>query len=126
TDAHSATVRNDYQQKHLPTVYKLAGLTNAEVNQASTQTYKLERFLADSSRKLEDLRDPYHNYNKMPLTGLSKLAPAINWKRTFQKMDYANVDTVIVGQPEYYRALNKALAVFSIADWKNYLRKGLI
>jgi hypothetical protein len=26
-------------------------------------------------------------------------------------MDYKKVDTVIVGQPEYYRAVNKALAV---------------
>src|SRR6185312_6625726 len=126
TDAHSATVRNDYQQKHLPTVYKLAGLTDAAAGQAGAQTYKLERFLADSSRKLEDLRDPYHNYNKMPIAGLAKLVPAVNWVRTFQKMNYNKVDTVIVGQPEYYRALNKALNFFTIEDWKNYLRKNLI
>lgn len=126
TDAHSTTVRNDYQQMHLPTVYKLEGLSAADAGAATRQTYKLERFLADSSRKLEDLRDPYHNYNKMPLAGLSKLVPAIDWKRTFREMDYPAVDTVIVGQPEYYRALNKALTVFGIDIWKNYLRKNLV
>jgi putative endopeptidase len=126
TDAHSVEIRNDYQQKHLPIIYKLSGLSSDEAITVSKITYELEKFLAGNSRKLEDLRDPYHNYNKMPVAGLTKLAPAINWPGTFEKMDYKNVDTVIVGQPEYYRALNKALSVYSIADWKNYLRKNLV
>ncbi|MBB6128436.1 M13 family metallopeptidase [Mucilaginibacter lappiensis] len=126
TDAHSIIVRNDYQQKHLPTLFKLIGLQPDAVTIATKQTYALEKSLADSSRKLEDLRDPYHNYNKLPLAGLSKLVPEVDWKPTFEKMDYKNVDTVIVGQPEYYRAFSKALHTYSIDDWKNYLRKNLI
>ncbi|PWK73774.1 putative endopeptidase [Mucilaginibacter oryzae] len=125
-DEHSVTIRNDYQQTHLPTVFKLAGLDAGKADAATKKTYALETFLADSSRKLEDLRDPYHNYNKMTLAGLGKLAPEIDWKATFEKMDYKNVDTVIVGQPEYYRALNKTLKTYSIDDWKNYLRKNLV
>jgi putative endopeptidase len=126
TDPHSVEIRTDYQEKHLPIIYKLSGLSSDEAIAVSKKTYGLEKYLADSSRKLEDLRDPYRNYNKMPLSGLSKLAPDINWKQTFEKMDYKNVDTVIVGQPEYYRALNKALKIFTIDDWKNYLRKNLV
>jgi len=126
TDPHSVAVRTDYQEKHLPILYKLLGLNPIGAIAASKKTYSLEKFLADSSRKLEDLRDPYHNYNKIPLNGLSKLSPAINWKSAFGKMEYKNVDSVIVGQPEYYRALNKALKIFTIEDWKMYLRKKLI
>lgn len=125
-DEHSVAIRTDYQTKHLPTIFKLAGLTTDKADAATKKTYALETFLADSSRKLEDLRDPYHNYNKVTLAALSKLAPAIDWKSTFDKMDYKSVDTVIVGQPEYYRALNKALQTYSIDDWKNYLRKNLV
>jgi putative endopeptidase len=126
TDQHSVDIRTDYQQKHLPILYKLSGFSSDEAIAASNNTYSLEKTLAQSSRKLEDLRDPYHNYNKMPLSGLSKLAPDVDWKNAFEKMDYKNVDTVIVGQPEYYTALNKALKTVSINDWKNYLRKNLI
>lgn len=126
TDAHSVEIRNDYQQKHLPIVYKLSGLNSDAALAATKKTYELEKFLADSSRKLEDLRDQYKNYNKMPVAGLTKLAPAINWTATFDKMDFKNADTVIVGQPEYYRALNKALTTCSMTDWKNYLRKNLV
>lgn len=125
-DAQSVKIRTDYQQTHLPTVLKLSGLSAGAVTAGTTKTYALEQFLADSSRKLEDLRDPYKNYNKMPIAGLSKLTPQINWKDLFGKMDYKNVDTVIVGQPEYYRALSKALTTYSIADWKVYLRKNLV
>ena len=125
-DEHSVAIRTDYQQKHLPVLFKLMGMTDAAAAGATTKVYALEQFLADSSRKLEDLRDPYHNYNKMPLAGLSKLAPDINWKDMLGKMDYKNVDSVIVGQPEYYRALNKALKTYSLDDWKDYLRKNLV
>ncbi|WP_114939350.1 M13 family metallopeptidase [Mucilaginibacter endophyticus] len=125
-DEHSVAIRTDYQNKYLPTMFKLAGLTEDKAAAAAKKTYSLETFLADSSRKLEDLRDPYLNYNKMTLAALSKLAPDIDWKPTFEKMDYKNADTVIVGQPEYYRALNKALKVYTIDDWKNYLRNNLI
>ncbi|WP_121808089.1 M13 family metallopeptidase [Mucilaginibacter kameinonensis] len=125
-DEHSVAIRTDYQNKYLPTMFKLAGLAADKAAAAAKKTYSLETFLADSSRKLEDLRDPYHNYNKMTLAALSKLAPDIDWKPTFEKMDYKNADTVIVGQPEYYRALNKALKVYTIDDWKNYLRNNLI
>jgi putative endopeptidase len=126
TDEHSMAIRNDYQKKHLPTLFKLSGMTDAAAASATAKTYALEKSLADSSRKLEDLRDPYHNYNKMTVAGLEKLTPLIDWKTAFEKMDYKGVDTVIVGQPEYFRAFNKALATYSIADWKNYLVKNLV
>lgn len=126
TDEHSVTIRNDYQQKHLPIVFKLSGLDDAGAANAAKKIYALERSLADSSRKIEDLRDPYRNYNKMPLAGLSKLCPAVDWKTALEAMDYHHVDTVIIGQPEYYRALNNALQHYSIADWKSYMVKNLV
>jgi putative endopeptidase len=126
TDEHSTAIRNDYQEKHLPTVFKLAGLDDASAKKATEHVYALEKFLADSSRKLQDLRDPYHNYNKMTVAGLGKLAPGIDWNQLFTDMGYHKVDTVIVGQPEYYRAVNKALTAYSIDDWKSYLRKNLV
>ncbi len=125
-DKHSVIIRADYQQKHLPVLFKLIGLDAATAAAAADKTYELEKFLASNSRKLEDLRDPYANYNKMPIAGLSKLTPAINWPATLEQMDYKNVDTVIVGQPEYYKAVNEALTRYSLTDWKNYLKKNLV
>ncbi len=125
-DTLSVKLRTDYQKQHLPVLFKLSGLTADACIPASGKVYALEKLLADSSRKLENLRDPYKNYNKMPVAGLSRLTPEINWPGLFEQMGYKKADTVIVGQPEYYRALSKALKTVSIADWKLYLRKNLV
>jgi len=126
TDPHSTEVRTDYQNKHLPTIFTLLGLNATDAANHAKTNYTIEKFLADSSRKLEDLRDPYHNYNKMTVSKLTLLAPNINWKTFFEAAGYKNADTVIVGQPEYYRAVNKALQLFPINDWKVYLKDKLI
>lgn len=126
TDKHTTRVRNDYEQKHLPALFGFLGSNEADAKAAAAQTYALEKFLADSSRTLQDLRDPYHNYNKMPLAGLNKLAPQINWQPALNMMYYGKADSVIVGQPEYLRAVNTALTKFRLDQWKNYLRKNLL
>lgn len=126
SDKHSVDIRTDYEQKHLPILYKLIGLDATAATAAANKTYELEKFLATNSRKLADLRVPRDNYHKMTVAELTKLAPAINWKDAFEQMDYKNIDTVIVGQPEYYKALSEALTKFSLADWKNYLKENLV
>ncbi|QKJ32498.1 M13 family metallopeptidase [Mucilaginibacter mali] len=122
TDARTTKIRTDYTTNHLPTMLKLSGWDEAKATKGAESIYKIEKFLADSNRKLEDMRDPYRNYNKMPLAKLNALTPAINWSEQFRLMEYKPVDTVIVGQPEYLRAVNKALTTFSVDDWKAYLR----
>ncbi|GAB2699799.1 M13 family metallopeptidase [Mucilaginibacter koreensis] len=122
TDARTTRIRNDYQTAYLPNMMKLSGLSAAQASAYAASVYKIEKFLADSNRKLEDLRDPYRNYNKMPVAQLNKLTPLINWPTVFKNLEYKTVDTVIVGQPEYYRAVNTALQTFNVNDWKAYLR----
>ncbi len=122
TDARTTRIRNDYQNQYLPAMMQLSGLNREAAANAAGSVYKIEHFLADSNRKLEEMRDPYRNYNKMPVARLNQLTPLINWHTVFSNLELKGVDTVIVGQPEYYRAVNTALKTFSLADWKAYLR----
>ena len=126
TDARTTRIRTDYTDKYLPTMLKLSGWDEQKAIAGAKSAYAIEKFLADSSRKLEDLRDPYHNYNKITIAQLNALTPDINWTGLFKTMELKPVDSVIVGQPEYYRAVNKALKSFSADDWKAYLRLKLI
>lgn len=126
TDKRTKNIRKDYSGKHLPAVLKLSGMTDQDATTAAKNVFAIETALAASSRKLEDLRDPYHNYNKMSIAQLNQLTPGMNWTDIFQKLKINKPDTVIVGQPEYYQALNKALKNFPINDWKAYLRWKLI
>lgn len=126
TDARTKTIRNDYATKHLPTVLKLSGIAEKDAQTIAKNVFTIETTLARNSRKLEDLRDPHHNYNKMSVAQLNQLTPGINWVDLFQKLKIAKADTVIVGQPEYYQALNKSLKTFTVNDWKGYLRWNLL
>ena len=126
TDARTTRIRNDYTTKYLPNLLALSGLDEQKASDAAKSIYNIEKFLAENSRKLEDLRDPYLNYHKMTVAEFNKLTPGIEWNDLFERLRYKAVDSVIVGQPEYYQAVNKALTDFSVNDWKSYLRFKLI
>jgi putative endopeptidase len=87
---------------------------------------RLETTLAKAHRKREDTRDPIKNYNKMSFASLQKITPNLNWNIFLENVGLKNVDTVIVGQPEYLVALNSALKTIKINDWKLYLKYHLL
>ena len=86
----------------------------------------METKLATVSRKLEDLRDPYKNYNKMAVADLSKMAGNIDWPTYLNNIGVKTVDSVIVGQPEFFKGLNAVLTATPISDLKNYVKFNLI
>ena len=125
TDERTAGVRKAFNTYLVKTFMQLGNDTlTASAN--AKAVYDLETKLAKASRKLAALRDPYKNYNKMDVNGLSRLSSNINWAAYFQKINAGKVDSVIVGQPEFYTALNNELKNTSVEDWKNYLRFHLI
>lgn len=124
-DARTENIRNEYK-KHLVNLFELLGEDQAVAVANSHSVYNIELFLADSCRKLEDLRDPYANYNKMTLRELNDISPNIMWKLMFNDLSIDSPDDIIVGQPEFYRALNSAIDKFSIDQWKAYFKIRLV
>ena len=121
TDKETVTIRNEYV-KHLEIMSKLMGSTDFVAKNSAITIMKLETDLAKASRKLEALRDPIKNYNKMTVADLNKITTNMAWDKTLPLMGIAKADSVIVGQPEFYKALNGMIKSYSIADWKTYLK----
>ena len=121
TDEQTVKIRAEYV-KHLQAMLKLMGQNQA----GATSIMKLETDLAKASRKLEDLRDPIKNYNKMTVASLGKITSNINWNSIFPVLGVAKADSVIVGQPEFYKALNTFVKSYTIEDWKTYLKWDLV
>lgn len=124
-DARTENIRKEYV-KHLSKMLRLSGDKNPLSVEEGTAIFKIESFLADSSRKLEDLRDPYANYNKLTIAQLQNLTPNINWKNLFKKVGIEKIDSIVVGQPEFFVQLNSALNRFSLNEWKAYVRWHLV
>lgn len=120
-DARTAEIRREYV-KHISKMFRLSGMDQASADKKSQDVMALETKLAKASRKMEDLRDPYRNYNKMTVARMNRLTPSIDWNRMIAGLGLKNVDTVMVGQPEYFRALNADLKSVGMDDWKAYLR----
>ncbi len=125
TDERTVSIRNEYV-KHLQAMMKLIGQDEVSATKNAGTIMKLETDLAKASRKLEALRDPIKNYNKMTVADLSKSTPNIAWKAILPVFGVAKADTIIVGQPEFYKALNSMVKTYSIEDWKTYLKWDLV
>ena len=120
TDNRTKNVRRAYL-RHVANTFKLLGQDSTTANANAGRVMSLETALAKSSRKLEALRDPYKNYNKMTLAQLDKLTPGVDWKNWFAELGVGKVDTVIVGQPEFYQTVAQLLKTKPVDDWKAYL-----
>jgi putative endopeptidase len=125
TDARTLKIRNMYPG-YIATIFRLMGLDSTAANKKADAIVALETNMAKSSRKLEDLRDPYTNYNKIAISKLNSLSPSMSWPKLLEQIGVKHVDSVIVGQPEFYKALDKLIATTDIQTLKDYMTFHLI
>jgi putative endopeptidase len=125
TDALTVSIRKEYV-KHVKAMFQLVGTDEKTAEKNANTIMTLETTLAKSCRKMEDLRDPYKNYNKMSVAQVNKLIPTIKWDETLQTLGLKNVDSIVVGQPEFFTSLETNLKKIPLADWKLYLKWNLI
>jgi len=121
TDERSAKIRREYVP-HVTRMFELLGDDSTRAKAEAATVMAIETDLAKASRKLEKLRDPQKNYNAMSLAGVTKLTPTIHWKEFLAAGHLTGLDTVIVGQPEFFQQLEKSLRSRSLDDWKSYCR----
>lgn len=117
-DDRSVTIRNAYQE-HLNKTFQMA--IAGENKNLVPFTYELEEKLAEKSWPPAQLRDIEAQYNKMTISDLSEMAPGFDWAKYFADRNIA-VDSVIVGQKDFFTQFSKVFANTSIDAWKAYLK----
>ena len=120
SDKTSVAIRDAYV-KNITTFLTLLGNDSAKANTSAKGLLALETLLAKASKKLEDLRDPYANYHKYATTELNKVSPDIDWSHYMAIYGVKSADSVIIGQPDYYKEAGKQLHSADINTWKAYL-----
>jgi putative endopeptidase len=123
TDERVTEIRKKYIEYIQQTLNKI-GVTDAE--KAAQQVFNLEKELATASRSLENLRDPYKNYNPKTTDEFQKITPSFGWTKFFTNVGITKVDTIVVGQPEFFTATEKLLKFTPLSVWKNYLNWQLV
>jgi putative endopeptidase len=124
-DSSTTNIRKAYVQ-HIATILEFQGRDSVSATKSAENILSFETRLAKVSRSLADLRDPYSNYHKMAIADLNKLSTSINWENFLKDIDVTKIDSVIVGQPEFFKSLDATLKSTSINDLKDYLTYRLV
>lgn len=125
TDARTTKIREAYPN-YIAKVFELTGIDAATAAAKAKNVIAIETKLAKASRKLEDLRDPYKNYNKMAISQLKNISPTIDWPIALKQIGVQHVDSVIVGQPEFYKMLDNVIANEPMQNLKDYMAFHLV
>ncbi|WP_133498648.1 M13 family metallopeptidase [Cognatilysobacter terrigena] len=124
-EAGVAKLRTAYVA-HIARTFELLGRKPDDAKAAADKVMAFETALAQASRKLEDLRDPEKNYNKMsPAELTSKYTPSIDWTARLAAWNL-HPTYVIVGQPEFLAAEDKLVRETPVSVLQDYLRYHLV
>ena len=120
TDARTLKVRTAYPV-YIARMFTLMGVDNKQAEEKAKAILAMETKLAAASRELAALRDPISNYNKKAISHLQDMSPDIAWPKYLDLMGVKHVDSVIVGQPEFYTALGRVITETDIQTLKDYM-----
>ena len=118
-DAKFVAMRDKYH-KYVVDLLALTG--HKDATGAATKVVALETRLARAQWPNVDLRNVDKVYNPFDLAGAGKLTPAIDWPRYLEMMGVADHDSVIIGEPSYFKELSRAFGDVPLPVWRDYLR----
>jgi putative endopeptidase len=113
-------------REHVTTMFTLLGESPTDAAAHADTVLSIETGLAKASRTRVELRDPDKNYNKFAGQEFTSTTPAIDWKVYFADRNIGGPAYEIVGQPEFFTAVNSMVQDRPLADWKVYLRWHLL
>lgn len=124
-DARSQKIREAYRD-HLVKMFGLIGDAPTDAAQNAATIVRLETALAQAQMSRVEMRDPYKTYNKFVVSDFSKTTPALNWSVLMDKMGAKAQDTVLVGNPKFFRSVDSLLTATPVADLKTYMRWNIL
>ena len=106
--------------KHIENVFALAGRKDGA--ETAKRLLAFETKLAEASWPMVKLREIEKLYNPMDVAAATKATPGIDWSRYFAGLGVPDTRQMVLGQPDYFVAVGKAIQSESLATWKDYLK----
>ncbi|KOP37148.1 M13 family peptidase [Flavobacterium sp. WLB] len=124
-DKDSKEKREKYEL-HVARMLQFIGETPEKAKQSAKEILAFETELSKPRLDRVESRDSRLQYNPMTVAELQKLTPAIKWDAYFAGIGLAKLDTVVVIEPKYMKALQTVFTENKVAQWKEYLKWDLL
>ncbi|QEE48663.1 M13 family metallopeptidase [Flavobacterium alkalisoli] len=124
-DDDSKEKKEKYEQ-HVARMLKYIDYSDKDAKDAAKRIVALETAMAEPRLDRVERRDDRKTYNPMAVNDLRGLTPIVDWKKFLNDTGIGNIDTLVVSQPRYMKALQAILAKGDVKTWKDYLKWTLI
>lgn len=104
----------------------LAGYSEANAQRMVNNVMNIETELAQASMSRVELRNPAASYHPMAIAEIEKTMPNINITNYFKAQGIENIDTLIVGQPEFLKTVDNIIAKSDEQALRDYLVAGYL
>jgi len=115
-----AQLREQYVT-HVTKMFELKGIPEQQAREWAKTVLEIEKELASASRTRTDLRDQEKNYNRFEVGRLDHSFPLLGLRRYLDALGVNNTGYVVMGQPEFFDAVNSKLGSRDVDDWKVYM-----
>jgi putative endopeptidase len=120
-DKDSKEKREKYEL-HVAKMLQFIGESPEQAKVSASKILALEKELSNPRLDRVERRDSRLQYNPMTIADLQKMTPAIQWNTYFTDLGFKKLDTIIVLQPRYMKALQTVFTENKVADWKEYMK----
>ncbi len=119
-NAKDQEIRQKYV-KHISRMLQLINVPAADADAQANEIMTFETALAQASMERVAMRDPSNTHHKMTVEQLQALAPDFNFETYFKSRQAPSFTSLNVAQPDFFKALNRAIADTSLDTLKHYL-----
>jgi putative endopeptidase len=125
SDPRITRIQAAYKQ-YITDLFTLTGSSADDATKNAATIFAIEHKLAEAEMSRVEMRDPIKTYNKLTVTAFSQSTPHLNWAQILPKLKVNGQDSVLVDQPEFFKAADALLAATPVEDWKVYLKAGIL
>tara|TARA_B100000953_G_scaffold58037_3_gene45849 strand:+ start:2894 stop:4960 length:2067 start_codon:yes stop_codon:yes gene_type:complete len=119
-DSDSKEKKAKYEE-HIARMMQFLDYSKEDAKEFAKTVVEFETKLAKPRLDKVERRDARKTYNPMSVAALQEMVPAIDWNTYFEEIGAGKLDTIIVSQPAYMKAMQDLLAQNDVDIWKKYL-----
>lgn len=118
-------IKDAYKQ-YVTTLFTLTGTDSTTAAKNAATIFGIETALAKVQMSRTAMRDPNATYNKFSVEDFSKTTPHLDWTKLLPALKVPGQDTLLVSQPDFFKAEDALLIATPVEEWKVYLKWNIL